>query len=374
MSIAKGAAARRPTPRRRPPPTGGAAEHYRALVRDARRKRTSRRLPGVALLLAWALMLGSGGFLTYRVAGDLRLGLSDLRGTLGGAIIEALPPAVQSTLNIERPAATVEADPIIDNLPSFTVASTVLLQGHVPTFALGPDRKVEVSLNGAVVGTVPLDNAGRFAQPLTLREGSNDIVTALLQGTQALATTSATIVFDRTPPALSLVRPKNGDSVDGPDVVVEGRTEPRATVVVNGRTLSPNQDGSFTETFTASAGPLAIEVVVRDQAGNETKTKLQVTVRDKPVTAGASLTVSLDRTKVRPGELVFADVAVLDSGKPRPGERVTLSVGVITIGSSVTDATGRAKIGFAAPTTEGEISVVVLGGGAVGRATLTVAK
>lgn len=374
MSITRGAAAPRPTPRRRAPPSGSAPERYRALVGDSRRRRAPRRLPGAAPLLLWAALLSLGAYLTSTVAGDLGAGLRGFGSEVGGAIIEALPPAVQSTLNLDRPATTGEADPIIDNLPSFTVASTVLLQGRVPTFALGSDRKVQVSLNGTVVGTVPLDNAGRFAQPLTLREGSNDIAAALVQGAQALATTSATIVFDRTPPALSLVRPKNGDTVDGPDVVVEGKTEPRAAVVVNGRTLSPNQDGTFTETFAARAGPLAIEVVARDQAGNETKTRLQVTVREQPAAAGALLVVSLDRARVRPGEIVFADIAVLDGGKPKAGERVTLSVGVITIGSSTTDANGRAKIGFAAPTTEGEISVVVLGAGAAGRATLTVAR
>jgi hypothetical protein len=53
---------------------------------------------------------------------------------------------------------------------------------------------------------------------------------------------------------------------------------------------------------------------------------------------------------------------------------VTLSLGAVPIASGTTDATGTARIGFAAPTTLGEISVVVLGGGASGKATLTVAR
>ncbi|MEK7862126.1 MAG: hypothetical protein AAB295_02555, partial [Chloroflexota bacterium] len=62
---------------------------------------------------------------------------------------------------------------------------------------------------------------------------------------------------------------------------------------------------------------------------------------------------------------------LVDAGK---AVRISLSVGVITIGSARTDASGVARIGFAAPPNEGDAAVVVLANGASGRATLTVAK
>ena len=67
-------------------------------------------------------------------------------------------------------------------------------------------------------------------------------------------------------------------------------------------------------------------------------------------------------------------MSLRDASGARVGTLVTLSVGVVNIGSAVTDFSGSARIGFAAPTTEGDIGVVVLGGGASGRATLTVAR
>jgi hypothetical protein len=53
---------------------------------------------------------------------------------------------------------------------------------------------------------------------------------------------------------------------------------------------------------------------------------------------------------------------------------VTLSVGVVSIGTAVTDALGTARIPFVAPSTEGEVSVVVLAAGSSGRASLTISR
>jgi hypothetical protein len=49
-----------------------------------------------------------------------------------------------------------------------------------------------------------------------------------------------------------------------------------------------------------------------------------------------------------------------------------LSVGVVQIGTAVTDGTGTARISFVAPPAEGDVSVVVLGAGSSGRASLTI--
>jgi len=114
--------------------------------------------------------------------------------------------------------------------------------------------------------------------------------------------------------------------------------------------------------------------VARDKAGNETTTKLTIVVREPPPAAGPTMTVNLDRTTVKPGQFVNAYMLLRDGTGPRANVTLTLSVGVVTIGTAQTDASGTAHIAFAAPTTEGDIGVVVLGGGASGRATLTVAR
>lgn len=367
MTIARGALPRRP------PPPPGAAERYRAYVRASRARRAPVR-PRWLPLTAWAVLAVLGVVTLGRVGMVLSLGSDSLGRDLNAALGNAFPSVASQPLELERTTGTVQSDPVIDQLPAFTSVATALLQGHVPTFALGPDRSVEIALNGAVVARTEPDAAGRFAQQLTLREGENSVVITLLQRDTAIATTSATSVFDRTPPALSLVRPRTGATIEGLTVVVEGKTEPGTRVTVNERVVAAAPDGSFSESFTASAGTVPIEVVARDQAGNETKTKVEVLVRAPAAQAGQRVALTLDRTKVRPGEPVVADVSVLENGQPREGATVTLFVGVVEIGTSRTGRGGSVKIGFAAPTTEGEIGVVAIGSSGSARATLTVAR
>jgi hypothetical protein len=118
---------------------------------------------------------------------------------------------------------------------------------------------------------------------------------------------------------------------------------------------------------------VAITVVARDRAGNETTSKANVTVR-APTAVAALVTVTLDRIKVKPGEILGANIRVTENGIPKVGALATLSVGVITIGSAVTDISGNTRIAFAAPPNEGDASVVVFAAGTSGRTTLTIAR
>lgn len=342
-------------------------------MRASRQRRAPAR-PRRLQLAAWALILVFSALLLGRAVTGIGLGFDALSRDLTAAISQAFPSVVTSPLELERNVGTVQSDPVVDQLPAFTSQSSVLLQGHVPSFALAPGRSVEIALNGVVIARADPDAAGRFAQQLALREGENTVVITLLQGSAAVSSTSATSVFDTIPPTLAIVRPKAGETVTGPTIVVEGKTEPGSRVTVNERVVAAAPDGTFSESFNASTGALPIEVVTRDQAGNETKARVDVLVKVAAPQAGQSVALSLDRTKVRPGEPVVADVAVLLNGRVQAGVSVTLFVGVVQIGTSKTFANGSVKIGFAAPTTEGEIGVVVIASSGSARATLTVAR
>jgi len=195
----------------------------------------------------------------------------------------------------------------------------------------------------------------------------------LLSGRDVIARSAYTVTLDRQPPTLEVIGPTNGATVDGPNVIVQGKAEVGATVTVNGRTSVAGQDGSFSESFTAPPGPVEITVVARDRAGNETTAKSSVTLR-APTTAATAVSVSLERARVRPGETVVALIRVTENGRPRPATRVTLAVGLVTIGSFSTDGLGFARFGFAAPPNEGDAAVIVFAGGASGSTSLTVAR
>ena len=329
------------------------------------RKRTPL-LDAAILILAGVFLLLTGPVIGSAI-GD---GIREIAASVGKSISGQLGSG-----QIELPAGgnVVSAEPVINGLPDFTQDSELQISGRVPSFAIGTGRSVEIVLNAAVIANAELDPTGTFAATLTLKDGANAIGLTLLSGKDVIARSAYTVILDKQPPTLDVIGPANGALVEGPNVVVQGKAEVGATVSVNGRTVVPGQDGSFSESFTPPVGPVAITVVARDRAGNETTVKANVTLR-APTASATLVTVTLDRTKVRPSEIVGAQIRVTENGIPKVGVLATLSVGVVTIGSSATDAFGNTRISFAAPPNEGDATVVVFAGGSSGRTVLTVAR
>jgi len=345
---------------------------YAAQVRRSERKLPRYEHP-LAISLAVSLIFTIAGISLLQLVGaGIGAGLQQL----GSSVASSLPKPQEAELVLGETQVNVSAAPVLEGLPEFTRSNAVAIVGTVPAFGTKPGRAVLVSVNGKPVGTFTLGSDGRFGgTPITLADGTSIVTATLIEGTTEIASTSATVVVDRVPPALSITRPKAGDTIEGPDVIVEGKTEAGVDVSVNDRALRPNPDGTFTERITASPGPLALTILAKDRAGNETKTQITVTVKQatQATTAGTTLSATLDRTKVRPGETVVARVVATENGKPKADLAVTLQVGVFTVGTYKTDATGTAIVGFAAPDHEvDDVTVVVLGGGTSARVSLTV--
>jgi hypothetical protein len=345
-------------------------DRYRAVARTAGIRRARRRgwldaALGIAITASVLLFMP-------RVAAGLADGADQLLDSVAAAI-----PMLQGQKTIDLPSSggQVGAAPVLDNLPLFTRDPQLQLAGRVPSFVVQSGRTLQIVLNGAVVQSAPLAENGAFVAALALKEGANAIAVAVLAGRDVISTTSASVTLDRTPPTLDVTGPANGAVVDAQNVVVQGKTEPGSSVTINGRTAIVTPEGTFSDYSTATPGTLQITVVSRDRAGNETTQRLSVNAEQPSRSAGAvTLTVTLSSTSVRPGQFVLATVGLRDAKGPKAGVQVALSVGVVFIGSAITDASGTARITFAAPPNEGEASVVVLGGGASGRATLTVAR
>ena len=326
----------------------------------------------VVLTIALSVLLTLAGIQLLQTLG-VRVGsaVSDL----GGQIVGALPKAQEAQLVIGEEKVTISVAPIFEGIPDFTKTNELPITGRIPSFAVAAGRQIAVAVNGHNVGTFPIGADGRFGgAPITLQDGTNIVTATLVEGATEIAATSQTVVVKRTPPVLTITRPRSGDTLDGPDVIIEGKTEAGAEVTVNDRPLRPNPDGTFTERLTPPVGPLSLTVLARDKAGNETKTQLSLTVKQaSQATAGTVLAVGLDRAKVRPGETVVAKIVATENGLPKADVGVTLQVGVFTVGTYRTDAAGVAIVGFAAPDHEiDDVAVVVLGGGVSARAILTV--
>ena len=346
-----------------------ARERYRALARGAGVRGPARPRwvdAALAVCVAIALLLA-----LPRAVAAVGAGFEGIVTSIQTAI-----PLLQGRGSIDLPAggsSSVGAAPVVDTLPAYTREPQLQLTGKVPSFAVQTDRSLQIVLNGAVVATNPLDPSGAFNATLALKDGPNAIGVMLIADRDVVAASNYTVVLDRTPPTMTIARPAAGATVDAQNVVVAGTTEPGSTITVNGRIVVIAPDGGFTDSFSATPGSVAITVVARDRAGNETTEKLTVVAQQvTPQTAGLTVTVTLDKATVRAGQGVLATIYVVGVGGPRANVPVTLSVGVTTIGSAVTDRTGTARISFAAPATEGDVSVVVLAAGSSGRASLSV--
>jgi len=353
-------------PRRRDPVS---RDRYRAIARGAGvRARARPRWIDAALVGALAITLLIA---LPRAAAAVGAGFEQVLTSIQSAI-----PLLQGRGSIDLPAggsSSVGAAPIADSLPAYTREPQLQLTGKVPSFAVQSGRSLQIVLNGAVITTTPLDPSGAFSATLALKDGANSVGVALVADRDVVAASSYTVVLDRTPPALTVAQPAAGSTVDAKNVIVSGTTEVGSTITVNGRMVVPAPDGGFTDSFTASAGSVLITIVARDRAGNETTQKVTVVAQQATQTATtATVTVTLDKATARAGQVVFATIYVVGTTGPRAGVTVTLSVGVVQIGTGVTDGTGTARIGFVAPPAEGDVSVVVLGAGSSGRASLII--
>jgi len=360
----------RATPARRTPPP---RDRYRAVARKATQRRVRRRLPPVATGIVFGIVLASAALIADAAATSM----SRAGTQLGSFVTNLIPvPEPVTNLTIAETTGQVGAAPTLDALPQYTKDAKLLVQGLIPSFVRATDRKVAVSLNGGAAVVVAYDANGRFAVPLTLAEGTNQIIVTLEAGTnEAIAATKSTVVYSKTPPPLSVSLPKNNDTIDGPNLTVSGKSAPGATVLVNDRTVIVGEDGSFSDTSTVQPGAVPITVIARDRAGNETKTQLSVTVKASAAPVATTVVaVTLAQATVKPGGFVTANVNVTNASAPAAGVTVSLQVGVIGIGTAVTDAAGHAAISFFAPPNEGIAQVVVLAGSASGSATLTIAK
>jgi len=129
--------------------------------------------------------------------------------------------------------------------------------------------KTEVSENGDFVfdKVVLKDGSnGFYAQASTEKTGSGDDSKTIL------------ITLDKTPPELQLTNPSEESlSVDAMDFDIVGKTEKGASVSINNRIATVDNDGNFKLKWQLNTGKNELEVTSTDLAGNQTKKKVTIT-------------------------------------------------------------------------------------------------
>lgn len=134
-----------------------------------------------------------------------------------------------------------------------------------------PDTDVYFYVNDELVQRIRVDAKGRGSVSYAPEEEGSYTVWAVTQvstGEQSLPSPAQAFIVDRTPPALVILQPTE-PQVEKPTIVLEGRTEPGATLMLNGQTLSVDEGGHFITSQSLELGANSLELVAVDRAGNE---------------------------------------------------------------------------------------------------------
>ena len=116
---------------------------------------------------------------------------------------------------------------------------------------------------------VALDNDGRFQHELLLEEGDNLIRVTATDDVGNLTTQERLVHLKTRPPLLELFV-EEGAIFSDPVLQLTGRTDPGATVLVNGQVVPVSALGDFQVTLNLFQGDNLIQAEARDQAGNVT--------------------------------------------------------------------------------------------------------
>lgn len=199
-------------------------------------------------------------------------GLINLVGFLGDVRTSSQP--------IEKTDQIPPLPPKMDLLPEATQAEEITISGYAEA-----GSTVRLFVRGISGNEVIADKEGRFEfKAVHLREGENSFYTTATdkQGNTSDKSETQTIIFDKTAPELNISQPEDGQrffDTDSP-IIIKGQTESEVNLTINDRFVMLKPDGSFEMSFKLEEGDNRIEVVARDEAGNETRRS--VTVNYKP--------------------------------------------------------------------------------------------
>ena len=115
---------------------------------------------------------------------------------------------------------------------------------------------------------------------VALKEGLNLLKVVATNTKEETQEQTSLITLDKTKPDLNITSPKNGETFpdDTKSIIITGKSEPNATVLVNLIQAITNADGSFSYVLAVTPGDNKIEIKSTDQAGNVVTEKLTVIV------------------------------------------------------------------------------------------------
>lgn len=227
-----------------------------------------------------------------------------------------------------RLEVTDPATDMIVEQPEIVLRGITVPGGRVTvTIAPGPAR----------VSDVRADADGRFAVTLRLRPGANQIRVEVVDASGKVNSVERIVRVESVgsvpaPPELVVDEPAEGASFADGQVLVAGRTEPTATLLVNEEAVAVDSDGRFQVTLSLPQGEHAVSVVARGTDGTESRVTRSVAV---------AFTQAVVTVEVRGGE-AWLLVTVDGATDPRTGRTYPDGSSLTFAGRQVVVRTGNA--------------------------------
>jgi putative cell wall-binding protein len=186
--------------------------------------------------------------------------------------------------------------------------------------------KVEVKVNGTLIGSATAGTDGKFTVTIPVQKAGTEIVITATDKAGNVSTVIKVVVKDVTAPGQPTV---NAVTDKNTSVTGQAEADSKVEVKVNGAAMGSSTagtDGKFTVTIPVQKAGTEIVVTATDKAGN-VSTAAKVVVKD--VTAPGQPTVN---------EVSDKDASVM--GQAEAGSKIEVKVNGALIGSDTTDSNG----------------------------------
>ena len=157
-----------------------------------------------------------------------------------------------------------------------TNSSKIKIDGFAET-----GSAVELLKNDESVGRIDVSENGDFSfEDIELSEGENNFSAVAIKDKSGSSEVSkeVTVIFDNKIPELTITNPvETSLTVDYADMDIIGKSEKGVSVLINNRLATVDNEGNFKLKVQLNADKNDIEIIVKDEALNETRKKITIT-------------------------------------------------------------------------------------------------
>ncbi|WP_413318264.1 Ig-like domain-containing protein, partial [Agrococcus sp. 1P02AA] len=293
---------------------------------------------------------------TYPIDADAAGGTATITGTALDA--DGSPTAVTASGLFEISDTTAPDAPVI---VSPADGSTIADATPTVTGTGEPGATVEVLIDGAVVGTAEVDEAGDWSLETTdeLAEGEHivDATQTDAAGNTSAADSNAFVVDTTAPEAPVIVSPADGSTIADATPTVSGTGEPGATVEVSidgavVGTAVVDEDGAWSleTTEVLADGEHTVDATQTDAAGNVSVADSNTFVVDTVAPVAPVITGPVDGSTI-------SDASPTVTGTGEPGATVEVSIDGAVVGTAVVDEDGAWSLETTEVLADGEHTV-----------------